>query len=621
MQRRVYCVGLRKHVEAAIDDIVPVTGKRGTKYQCVGKYSENGKDYVVKSWVPKADYEALHGPVVEIEDIAAAEEFIGADVEAAEPLAADPVADSPVAEDSSEPLEVAPADKSYFLSESVVLSAIKEMAAEDDKVICQGCNIERDSDDDFTIDNAREYVLDDGNVLCDYCWVAHDKYVAAAEDEPDPENKTFCDTCNEYVDFAECSMGKSGYAICNECSKKETYTCISCEDEIDEADGHELVGEFQEKCCLPCVKTAFGAEQTFEAQQKKELDHVSEQAALRLIKGAYGVKRIVSGPTYYRFVEGTSSKFLMFAVVERNNGTFQAVNVYGRRGANFPTLWSSDPYPTEAQAERASKVKQKKKSRKGYVFLDAEEFRAFMAEHFNSETLNSSESIDNYMSEDVWVVELANQDGFRDAEFLGSSDDAQAYQDWVVEQDAGMTPWEITHIKDEQVLTLAKAKERFTQLYVLDDDEGGWSDGGCVHKSPGYKCVICKTEGYDAESPLDESPMDEDPLTADPSDLGGPEDFSSDASIDLEDGKITIHEKGDKSGKSKKLLLGVILVAGLAAAYQNSDAVLEFFEGLKGDEDVDSILGCMDETANNYDPEATEDDGSCTYDEDPEPPV
>ena len=133
MQRRVYCVGLRKHVEADIYDIVPITGKRGTKYQCVGKYSENGKDYVVKSWVPKADYEALHGPVV-----AAAEEFIGADVEAAEPLAADPVADSPVAEDSSEPLEVAPAEKSYFLSESVVLSAIKEMAAEDECRTCHG---------------------------------------------------------------------------------------------------------------------------------------------------------------------------------------------------------------------------------------------------------------------------------------------------------------------------------------------------------------------------------------------------------------------------------------------------------------------------------------------------
>ena len=121
-----------------------------------------------------------------------------------------------------------------------------------------------------------------------------------------------------------------------------------------------------------------------------------------------------------------------------------------------------------------------------------------------------------------------------------------------------------------------------------------------------------------SESPLEESPVDEDPLTADPSDLGGPEDFSADASIDLEDGEITIHEKGAKSGGSKKLLLGVILVAGLAAAYQNSDAVLEFFEGLKGDES-DPILGCMDETANNYDATATEDDGTCTYDPDDEP--
>jgi len=477
MQRRVYCVGLRKHVEADIDDIVPITGKRGTKYQCIGKYSENGKDYVVKSWVPKADYEALHGAV----DISAAEEFIGADVEAAEPLAADPVADSPVAEDSSEPLEVAPADKSYFLSETVVLSAIKEMAA---------------------------------------------------EDEGPPETIT--------------------------------YDCISCGEEIDDEDGHELVGEFQEKCCLPCFKTAFGAEQTFEAQQKDRKDYVSEQAALRLIKGAYGVKRIVSGPTYYRFVEGTSSKFLMFAVVERNNGTFQAVNVYGRRGANFPTLWTSDPYSTEAQAERASKAKQNKKSRKGYVFLDAEEFRAFMAEHFNSETLNSSESIDNYMSE-------------------------------------SMDPEEWEHLVDIHKETFGENAD----IYCVGCEQ---LEGDCD----------CPEFVYmEAESPLDESPVDEDPLTADPSDLGGPEDFSADATIDLEDGEITIHEKGVKSGGSKKLLLGVILVAGLAAAYQNSDAVLEFFEGLKGDE-ADPILGCMDETANNYDATATEDDGTCTYDPDDE---
>ena len=372
-----------------------------------------------------------------------------------------------MAEDSSEPLEVAPADKSYFLSESVVLSAIKEMAAED--VECVACG---------------------GDCDCDNMWL------------PCTQEKCVCQEEN-------CPFNSIGF----------TYQCISCSEEIDEEDGHELVGEFQEKCCRPCYNSAFGAEQTFEAQQKDRKDEISEKAALNLITNSYGVKRIVSGPTYYRFVAGTSSKFLMFAVVERNNGTYQAVNVYGRRGAQHPTLWTSDVYSTQSQAERVSSAKQHKKMRKGYVFLDAEEFTAFMAEHFDSETLNSSESIDNYMS----------------------------------------------------------------------------------------------------ESPLDESPVDEDPLTAEPSDMGGPEDFSADATIDLEDGEITIHEKGAKSGSKKKLLLGVILVAGLAAAYQNSDAVLSFFEGLKGDDDIDAVVGCMDETANNYDPAATEDDGSCTYDEDPEP--
>jgi len=48
---------------------------------------------------------------------------------------------------------------------------------EDDMIICEGCNMERYSDVDFTIDNAREDVLDDGDVLCDYCWASHDKYV------------------------------------------------------------------------------------------------------------------------------------------------------------------------------------------------------------------------------------------------------------------------------------------------------------------------------------------------------------------------------------------------------------------------------------------------------------
>ena len=57
----------------------------------------------------------------------------------------------------------------------------ESFSAEDDMIICEGCNMERYSDVDFTIDNAREDVLDDGDVLCDYCWASHDKYVENAE--------------------------------------------------------------------------------------------------------------------------------------------------------------------------------------------------------------------------------------------------------------------------------------------------------------------------------------------------------------------------------------------------------------------------------------------------------
>ena len=395
MQRRVYCVGLRKHVEADIDDIVPITGKRGTKYQCVGKYSEDGKDYVVKSWVPKADYEAMHGTVVEIEDVAAAEEFNGADLEAAEPLAADPVADSPVAEDSSEPLEVAPADKSYFLSESVVLSAIQEMAAEDEEPSetydCISCGDVIDEDD------GHELVGEFQEKCCLPCYKtafgAENRQPPWSATNPKPTRRWECGECDAkgFIAGEECTTC-DGAGYWNIPSPR----CATCDSDIEWTDGAECDVCDAWYCnthikddgdCMVCSNQdmQFHAEQTFEAQQKAEKDHISEQAALRLIKGAYGVKKIVAGPTYYRFVEGTSSKFLVFAVVERNNGTFQAVNVYGRRGANFPTLWASDPYPTIAQAERASKAKQKKKARKGYVFLDAEEFRAFMAEHFNSE--------------------------------------------------------------------------------------------------------------------------------------------------------------------------------------------------------------------------------------------
>jgi len=109
-----------------------------------------------------------------------------------------------------------------------------------------------------------------------------------------------------------------------------------------------------------------------------------------------------------------------------------------------------------------------------------------------------------------------------------------------------------------------------------------------------------------AESPLEESPLTENPSTDGPSDMGGPEDFSAD--VDLEDGeKLTIEKEG---GRSKKVLVGLLMLGGLYAAWSQSDAILDFYEKVVGD-DSSEVEGCMDETAENYNPDATVDDGSC----------
>lgn len=413
MKRQVYCVGLRKKVEAEIDDIIALDGKRGTKYQGIGSYTEEstGKTYTIKSWVSKSDYENMHGKVSEVvsevvsepqvmEVMAAeSEEFIGANKDAADPLAADPVAESPVADDSSTPQESAPAsNNSYFLSEDVVADAMQEM----------------------------------------------------------------------------------------------------------------------------------DAEVMFEATMES-IDMISEARAVNAIESSPGIKGIVVGPTYLRFLGGSSSKYHLFAVVERVSGSFQAVNAYGRRGG-YPTVWTSPFYSTANEATRAMQRKMKTKTRKGYDKMGAEEFFAWMAE-----------------DQAVTVSEVSNAEGSAGDQIVS----------W--ENDAGVSS----------------------------------------PSSPPNNIMW-------AESPLEESPLTENPSTDGPSDMGGPEDFSAD--VDLEDGeKLTIEKEG---GRSKKVLVGLLMLGGLYAAWSQSDAILDFYEKVVGD-DSSEVEGCMDETAENYNPDATVDDGSC----------
>ena len=72
--------------------------------------------------------------------------------------------------------------------------------AEDDMVICGGCEQERYSDSEFSIDNARSDVLDDGNVLCDYCW---DDNYNAEMDELDDSSSIIRNQVGDMVGMVE----------------------------------------------------------------------------------------------------------------------------------------------------------------------------------------------------------------------------------------------------------------------------------------------------------------------------------------------------------------------------------------------------------------------------------
>ncbi|MED5452651.1 MAG: ABC transporter substrate-binding protein, partial [Candidatus Thermoplasmatota archaeon] len=64
----------------------------------------------------------------------------------------------------------------------------------------------------------------------------------------------------------------------------------------------------------------------------------------------------------------------------------------------------------------------------------------------------------------------------------------------------------------------------------------------------------------------------------------------------------------DYAMENKKIIAMMLTLSMLAAA----------FAGCLGGDDEDpepvAVMGCMDATANNYNADATEDDGSCTYD-------
>ncbi|SVC14099.1 uncharacterized protein METZ01_LOCUS266953, partial [marine metagenome] len=119
---------------------------------------------------------------------------------------------------------------------------------------------------------------------------------------------------------------------------------------------------------------------------------------------------------------------------------------------------------------------------------------------------------------EIWIVELANEDGMKDAEFFRSQADALEYSDWVLKKDAGMIPRDyLDYINDGQLLTLAEAKERFVHEYMWDsdDDEGGSLQKPVMDYSTRWDGHGDPPEGYGAEEG-DNEEWDGDPDDYDP---------------------------------------------------------------------------------------------------------
>lgn len=211
VKREIYSVGLKRKVKADVEEIIATPSRNGGfRYQVVGFFTDSdGKQHRCQSLIGKDDAQSVAAklgqslPTAELKEV---ESFAAEDtqVEELELLVPEP-SSSPngngrvlgqhtggqivSATDASQSL---PAHDYIFIGRAEgqgpnmdALNAGIE-AGEEDMVICEGCEQARHSDSEFSIDNARSDVLDDGNVFCDYCWETQDaEFVEVVESVSD----------------------------------------------------------------------------------------------------------------------------------------------------------------------------------------------------------------------------------------------------------------------------------------------------------------------------------------------------------------------------------------------------------------------------------------------------
>jgi hypothetical protein len=566
----MYCVGLKRKVDATVDGVTHMVTSKGSKYQIKGHYMDGGKKYNCTSMCSKAVHDSMKAAGV---TAATKNNTLVLD---AEPKLGSGKRFDELSEDIAEEYEKKgkspeEAEKIGDATAAVIgmkkygkkkMAKLAKMGAEGDGVETptEVTDIEEQADvEQPEVDNA--YTEESGETIAPS--VVEQSSVSATADSPQgSEPMAYDPTAETPMDDGGPAASFSAEAFGGDLASLEDFDGV--ESVVVEAPlGHGVTQYYAEEgepvvadpSTFPAGSGHVIGSQTADANYTPlhaedatapEYDPLSEtpgphldesapsehfeamavyqsgpgdvnKGMAALINGTpYTLARgnfIAYGPKYYTMKEGVSTnKYHLFTVLKLDNGMFMPANAYGRIGYGART-WYGPAMSSESGAIREIEKKVSKKTRKGYdLEFGAEESSAPMESHpLDYDPLTASPS----------------GEGGPDANFGWSEADA----------DAGAFSAEF----------IANAED----LYCAE----------CFEASCGGH------DEYEAED--GPSPLDYDPLTAAPSGEGGPPAGPSDSF------------EADGSGIS--MAAGVGLVVGLIAAYKYSDKISDLFRQL-GDE-------------------------------------
>ncbi len=605
----MYCVGLKRHVEATVDEVKHLQTSKGSKYQIKGHFMEGGKKHNCTSMCSKAVYEQFSGKTMGAEskfdklsnEIAEEYEEKGMSPEKAEkigdataakigmakygkkgmakkakagmaaedapsgddPMAADPTAEggpdelfdeSVVQDEQDGGVDFMNAEDSPSGDDPTAADPSSEGGPEElfDESVVQD---EQDGGVDFM--NAEDAPSGDDPMAADPSGEGGPEELfdeSVVQDEQDG-GVDFMNAEEPVVNDPSSFPAGSGHVIGSQ-TDTANYTPLHAE-----GVGPATEGEYED---FPRQNAVVGGydfnAETFEAMAVYSSGpHDMQKGMAALIAGAPPTAKgnfVAFGPKYYTVKEGVSSnKFHLFAVLKLANGSYLPCNAYGRIGYN-PRTWYGEVTSSESNAISAIQKKINKKAKKGYnLEFGAEgdsapqESDPTTADPLADDPATSGGPSDTY----GWTEEESEMGAFS-AEFLANSNEMLCSE--CFEASCG------GHVKDAEFSDnpgfTATPEDDFEDFPRQNDTVGGYNfnaegeEADAPEASPEY-------------DPLSDAPTDYDALTA------------SDPNMDI------MESQGIMSKKTT--VGGLALVLGLVAAYRYSDQISDLFSKMgKSDE-------------------------------------